>query len=157
MKKTLLLIIGLMLVAAIGFSSDFKDVKRTFKAELSYALPSFENVTAIKASVVDEINSVRAGIGLDIFTYNTTLDQTAQTWAYQMSEANVTHDLRRSTGQFKGEVVLMYEGDLRPERIVSEFLASPRHKQIMLNSDYSKIGIGIKRMSGANYVVIRFI
>lgn len=157
MKKTLTLIFGLLLVAAIGYSSDFRVVKDHLKKEIKEIVTSFDNVTAIKMNVIDEVNVVRSQTGLDKFIYNVTLDQQAQAWAYKMSEDNVTHDIKRSTGQYKGEVILMYEGELIPERIVSEFLNSPRHKQIILNSDYSKIGVGIKRMSGTNYVVMRFI
>ncbi len=157
MKKTLTLLLGLLLVVAIGRASDFTDVKQTFKTELSKVVPSFENVTAVKANVFEELNTYREDLGLDKFTYNITLDQQAQNWVYQLSEDNVTHDLRRSTGQFKGEVILMYEGELRPERILGEFLNSPQHKQIILNSNYRQAGIGIKRTSGANFVVIRFI
>lgn len=156
MKKTLTLLLGLLLVVAIGRASDFNDVKDHFKKEVTEIL-SFENVTAIKANVIDELNTYRAGIGLDKVIYNVTLDQAAQNWVYQLSEENVSHDIHRSTGQFAGEVVLMYTGELRPERILSEFLNSPPHKQIILNAGYSKIGVGIKRTSGANYVVMRFI
>ena len=136
MKKTLTLL-GLLLVAAISFS--------------------FESITDVKTSLYEELNALRSNKGLNGVTYNMSLEQSAQNWVYQLSQDNVTHDLKRSTGQFKGEVILMYEGELRSERLLSEFMNSPSHKQIILNSDYHKVGIGIKRTEGANYVVIRFI
>ena len=116
-----------------------------------------QNTTATKMSVTDEVNVVRSQTGLNTFTYNNMLDQQAQAWVYQLTEDNIVHDLKRTTGQYKGEVILMYSGELIPERIVSEFMNSPRHKQIILNSDYTKIGVGIKRKEGINYVVMRFI
>ncbi len=156
MKKTLTLLFGLMLVAAIGYSSDFAVVKDHLKKEVK-EIYLMENVSAVKANVFEELNAYRSNIGLEELTYNVTIDQQAQNWVYQLSEDNVTHDIHRMTGQYKVEVVLMYTGELRPERILAEFLNSPRHKQIILNSDYTKIGIGIKRIDGANYVVMRFI
>lgn len=155
MKKTLTLLFGLLLVAAIGYSSDFTVVKDHLKKEVK-EIVTFENVTATKAVVIEELNSVRSGISLDNVTYEYTLDNGAQAWAYSISEDNVTHDLNRSTGQFKAETILMYEGELRPERIVSEFMNSPKHRQILTSASYSKIGVGIKRTSGVNFVVMRF-
>lgn len=156
-NKTLLLVIGLLTVTVIGYSApSLPIIKATFENSIHRTF-TVEDIVSARISVVEELNVARVELGIEKVALEYSLEASAQTWAYQLSDGNVTHDIERKTGEFTAEVILMYEGDLKPEVILTEFMRSQQHKDIIMNAGYRKIGVGIKRWQGANFVVMRFI
>lgn len=147
--KRILILLGFALTVVIAYPADTKEVKRTFDNL------TINSTYAVKMDVVDLLNQVRLENGAEEVSTQYVLADGAQAWSAELVN-DFDHDKRQSTGKFKGEVILMYEGELRPERIISEFLNSPPHRNTILSKQFKNVGVGIKIVGNNNFVVVRF-
>lgn len=147
--KRILILLGFALTVVIAYPADTKEVKRTFDNL------TINSTYAVKMDVVDLLNQVRLENGAEEVSTQYVLADGAQAWSAELVN-DFDHDKRQSTGKFKGEVILMYEGELRPERIISEFLNSRPHRNTILSKQFKNVGVGIKIVGNNNFVVVRF-
>lgn len=158
-NRSILLLIGLTLATVVGYSADLTDLRESLKGDIVRTVDALvpTSVVEAKAEVLVEINAMRAENSVAALRIDYALDQGAQEWAYQLSDdAFYRHDTNKVSGIFDGEIITVYEGELRPDEIARLFYNSPEHRRILLDPQYQRIGVGIRRWQNVNYVVVRF-
>jgi uncharacterized protein YkwD len=109
--------------------------------------PPGERALASPSRMVDKINTVRAQHGLKALSYSRSLSRSSGRYArYMVSRQNFSHAPRiRASSRFSrlGEILAWTPGPVPNwEQTLSEWLASPSHRAVLLSRKFSVIGAG---------------
>ncbi|WP_066041711.1 cell wall-binding repeat-containing protein [Herbiconiux solani] len=118
-------------------------------ASASASAPSAVVLAAQEDQVFDRVNTQRAANGLPPLLRDATIEAAAEEWAnYMTTLANpLTHspnDWRASKippgWRTNGENIAV--GQVSADQVMSDWMASPGHRANILNSSYTRIGVG---------------
>ncbi|MEX1254196.1 MAG: CAP domain-containing protein [Dehalococcoidia bacterium] len=107
------------------------------------------------SQVVALVNAERASRGLGQLSSNGALSNSASSYARQLLQySSLSHSAGGTTlsgrvaaagyggGPPLGEVLWLGVGRLPPERVVSDWMNSPSHREVILNPTYDRAGVG---------------
>ena len=104
---------------------------------------------ALEDAVMVRLNAVRDGLGLPkIWNYDVCTDALAEQWGARIARTGVLEHrdqgevVRRCRRAWAGEVLVRGEG-LTPELMVELWLASPEHREILLNPGARRAGVAV--------------
>lgn len=149
-----------------------KEQLRNYTVVYDYLTKAYIPTTTVHKNwsnqVVERINEIRVSKGLQPFTQDRALDQLAIIKAQDMIKNNYFDHTSPFYGNpwdmatlFDYEYVRIGENLARnfttPEQTVKAWLASPNHRDNLLNADYTTTGIGVKqKKDGKLYIVNLF-
>lgn len=114
-----------------------------------------------EAAILKATNSYRKGAGARALSRSTAMDDVARTWSTTMATTgNFEHNPRYSQQipagwSGAGECIASHyddsSGDAAGRALALQWFNSPPHKAIMLDADYTDIGIGVHLKGGRVY------
>jgi uncharacterized protein YkwD len=104
---------------------------------------------ALEDAVMVRLNAARADLGLPkIWNYDVCTDDLAEQWGARIARTGVLEHrdqgevVRRCRRAWAGEALVRGEG-LTPELMVELWLASPEHREILLNPGARRAGVAV--------------
>ena len=145
---------GYRLATARGHVARFGPPTKPAPSGASLYAPG--GVSTIAAELFNRMNAERRVRGLEPLWWDTTLANTASSWAHAMAQAGFEHSaLSRTLTSFDGSYLAMaeniYRGDTAYADAGSAHLAlmeSSGHRRTMLESAYTVVGIGVYCTAG---------
>jgi len=113
------------------------------------------NRTVLIEQVLQLVNEERASRGLDAVVLNPILTQMAESYCCEMIEQGFFDHVNPATGEGPGEraykagyVFLavgenLAAGQESPRQAVTEWMASPEHREILLGVQWREVGVGV--------------
>jgi uncharacterized protein YkwD len=98
--------------------------------------------SSMEYEIVDRVNSVRRGRGLQPLRVTVKLMESARSWSGTQARQ---HRMYHSSGLGVGENVAFGQRDA--EDVMRAWIASPGHYRNITNSKYREIGVGVVRAS----------
>lgn len=118
--------------------------------------------TDYEQKIVQKINVIRAGHGLQRVRYSSCADEVAERWARRLREQRIlvhrsmTFVMNKCSAEGAGEI--LGSGSIRPWRMVQLWMGSPTHRSVILDSKWNRVGVGAVRDStGRWWVAINFL
>lgn len=123
----------------------------------SASTASVQAADALKADVFRIVNEMRQKEGLAPFTYNRTLEKSAQDYAEHMEAArcfshtecgSILKERMHASGYYAGgNKSYAYgeniaRGQDSPQEVMEDWMNSPSHKEAILSTKYLEIGVG---------------
>lgn len=128
--------------------------KKIAKADATATVPT--SMSAVQEEILKLVNEERNARGLDAYTWNTTLEKSAQDYAIAMDNQEcfshqcitTLKERMHASGYYQGGSKNYYYGEnialgqTTAKEVMKDWMNSPAHKAAILSEKYTEIGIG---------------